>query len=182
MKIQRWKDRKKTNVDFHPIDYFVCEEKKIATARTLSTQHYKKCLRILCIFSLQSEREKNTWPKNIPRWHVDYFKMKTIRPTASRRAFYFSLNCLKEFRECGPGAELIPEITFYTTKADSHDKANICWWSICFSHLPMNYCPPLWSLIAPPLLRSSGWHISPNCLSGSLNSLGLQEINHFFSC
>ena len=39
-------------------------------------------------------------PQNEPLWHVDYFELKGMKTfqADSGKAFYLSLNCLKEFR------------------------------------------------------------------------------------
>lgn len=102
-------------------------------------------------------------------------------------SFYLSLNCLKEFRqracfrkravtrdnskECELG---VADRGHWARPACS--KPSVCPWvsawhgnhwfaSMCPSHLPVN-CPPPWcSPIPYPLLLSSGWHMSLNCLT-----------------
>lgn len=86
-------------------------------------------------------------------------------PTDSRRAFYFPLNYLKTCRSGAvPGRELVPEITFYTQKTYLRGMTHVCLPSICPPHLPLTCLPPSEGPNPYPLLLSSGWHISFNCL------------------
>lgn len=47
-----WAEDEKV-VDFHPEDYFVCEEETVRARTQSIQQHFKKCLKILHTFSLQ---------------------------------------------------------------------------------------------------------------------------------
>lgn len=40
-------------VDFHPVDYFLCEEETVRARAQSTQQHFKKCLNVLHVFALQ---------------------------------------------------------------------------------------------------------------------------------
>lgn len=44
---------KDEEVDFHSVDYFLCEEETVRARAQSTQQHFKKCLKVLHMFALQ---------------------------------------------------------------------------------------------------------------------------------
>lgn len=79
MKIKGQMDGQRTKADFHPADYFVCEEKN-GNVKNRQYSAFQKMSKNFTYFSLQSQGEENTRPENKAWLHVDCFKIRQSRP------------------------------------------------------------------------------------------------------
>ena len=76
----------------------------------------------------------------------ELFQAEDNQGPRNPKRFYFSINCLNEFRwgwGAVPGRELLPEINFYIRKTDLQGMANICLPNISSCQLSVNPLSPL---------------------------------------